>query len=79
MASRTLPPKACILQQDMSTYCGRVVSDQEFVFRDAAYAVRIYANANGTCIRACPNCVEVWSSFVSRDAGGAVRGMGGDK
>jgi hypothetical protein len=51
-------PYACIKQREGKTVCGRSVDEgTEFLFTDAAYAVRCYKN--NTRIVACPDCVAL--------------------
>lgn len=45
-----------------NSLCGVAIKTDEWGFEDAAYAVQFYAN--GTHLRACPQCVE-----AEREAG----------
>ena len=52
-----LLPRACIRKQENKSYCGRdLIEKHEFMFVDAAYAVKHYSNS--TVIRACEDCVR---------------------
>lgn len=66
--SKTSVPTACIRQQHgyRFTWCGRDAKRDEYLLEDAAYAVKHYTN--GTCLRACPDCVTAVSPVISQRA-----------
>lgn len=71
-------PSACIREQhgSMYTWCGRKAYGDEYLFNDAAYAVKHYAN--GTCLKACPSCVNAVAPIIqdkAYEAPMATRGL----
>ena len=77
MANGKRIPCGCLKRSYTQTWCGRELSDKEFVFEDARYAVQFYANSN--VIRACDACVRTFKSSELASEGvvsGMIRGMG---
>lgn len=48
------PPIACLHRRARDTWCGRWADTDEFIFEDAAYAMRNYAKS--TVIQVCSSC-----------------------
>lgn len=68
-------PEACIRQEHQFTWCGREAYNNEYLFNDAAHAVKHYTN--GTSLRACQYCVERAAPKVTmgHDSPLATRGL----
>lgn len=65
MSSVKEPAVACIRHEHNYTYCGREAYRGEYVFNDAAYAVKHYANC--TFLQACPDCVRNVKAMMGKE------------
>lgn len=65
------PPTACLLRI-ADSYCLRSIPIDEFVFRDAEYAMSLYADGKGP-LRICSACKLVFLKRAADAASGNTR------